>query len=235
MFKSILLGTILLSSVVCNAQSQVNSQSEFSDNPALKITSISISELENPAIFVDVPAAGGQVGGQAGEVIAIIDGIMAIGEKVWKIVDAGRPVIRTQFTPSISALPEIAGENGALRKMANWSVPKARSYRISYFNGFNMEVVAFTYSVYFQFNGSYQGKGKYITNLKVQASDIYSAWGFSLDAASELVGIANVGSATSPVASAIIQIAYGVRGLLNEVRSSQSFYVDGVGNVKIMQ
>ena len=231
MFKSILLGTILLSSVVCNAQSQENSYKEFNDNPALKITSISISELEKPAAFVDVPAAGGQVG----EVIAIIDGIMAIGEKVWKIVDAGRPVIRTQFAPSISALPELAGESGALRKMANWSVPKIRSYRISYLNGFNQEVVAFTYTVYFQFNGSYQGRGKYITNLKVQASNIYSAWGFSLDAASELVGIANVGSEAAPVASAIIQIAYGVKGLLNEVRSTQSFYVDGVGNVKIMQ
>lgn len=227
MFKSILLATILLSSVVSNAHAE---SPELLNDPALKITSVTVSEVETITPMVELPSAANPLG----EVIATIDGIIAIGQKIWKIVDAGRPVITTKLAPTVSVLPHLEGENPTLNQMANWSVPKVRSYRVSFKNGFNSEVVGFTYTIYFQFNGNLKGTGKYITNLKVQASEIYTAWGFNFDATSELVGIANVGSAEAPVASATMQISYAVRGLVNESRSAQGFYVDGAGNIQVI-
>jgi len=169
------------------------------------------------------------------EIAAQIDGIIAIGKKIWTIIDAGRPVITTTgMIPSISVLPEIDAPSKvpALHQMANWSAPKTKSFRVAYKNNFGSEVVGFTYTVFFQHNGSYKGRGKYITSLKIQVSEITSSWGFNFDAASELISVANVGSDAEPVASAILQISYKVRGLLNESRSAQSFYVDGNGTIQ---
>ncbi len=169
------------------------------------------------------------------EIAAQIDGMIAIGKKIWTIIDAGRPVITTTgIVPSISVLPEIdsPSKTPALHQMANWSPPKTKSFRVSYKNNFGSEVVGFTYTVFFQHNGSYKGRGQYITSLKVQVSEITASWGFNFDAVSELISVANVGSDEQPVASAILQISYKVKGLLNESRSAQSFYVDGRGAIQ---
>jgi hypothetical protein len=231
MFKSILLATILLSTGVFSGVSNAHAESpDLINNPALKITSVSVSEVETLTPMLELPTAGNPIG----DIITTIDGIIAVGQRIWKIVDAGRPVITTKLAPMISVLPHLEGENPTLNQMASWSAPKVRSYRVSFKNGFGSEVVGFTYTIYFQFNGSLKGTGKYITNLKVQASEIYTSWGFNFDATSELVGIANVGSIDAPVASATMQISYTVKGLVNESRSSQGFYVDGVGNIQVI-
>jgi len=96
-------------------------------------------------------------------------------------------------------------------------------------------MVGFTYTVYFQHSGSLKGNGKYIAGLAVQASEVSAAWSTTFDATSELVQVANVGTSMDPVASATIRISYKVRGLLNEMRNAQTFYVDGRGQIKSIQ
>ena len=228
MFKSILLATILLSSFVSNAGTE---SADVQNDPALKITSVSVTELDAAIPMTNFP----KVQGPLGDIITTIDGIIAVGQKIWKIVDAGRPVITTKFAPMVSVLPEMLGPNPTLNQMANWSAPKFKSFRISFKNAYNSEVVGFTYTIYFQYNGNFKGSGKYITNLRVQASEIYTSWGFNFDASSELVGIANVGTYEEPIASATMQISYTVKGLLNESRGAQSFYVDGAGTIQVIQ
>lgn len=229
MLKPLLIATFLLSTLASNAGAeQVQHQSDLN----LRITSVSVFEVEPLLIEpnVELPTTPNPIG----EITLIIDGLMALGKKIWPIIEAGRPVINNKLLPAISILPHLENPAGVMTQMANWSVPATRSYRVSFKNGFNSEVVGFTYTVYFQFNGDLNGVGKYVTSLKVQASQIYAAWGFNFDAVSELVGIANVGSAQDPVASGIIQVSYTVRGLLNETRNAQSFYVDGHGNIKAL-
>jgi hypothetical protein len=232
--KSIVLTAIYLTLNLSAAHADFKVQK---NDPAFSISSYSISEIETPESLypmVELPAVGNPVGNPVGEIITTIDSIIAIGQRIWKIVDAGRPVITTKIAPMISVLPHLEGENPTLNQMATWSAPKVKSFRISFKNGYNSEVVGFTYTIYFQFNGSYKNTGKYITNLKVQASEINVAWGFNFDATSELVGIANVGTMESPIASATMQISYIVKGLLNESRHIQGFYVDGSGNLQII-
>lgn len=231
-FKSILVATLLLSSLASNIRAE---EQDPNNDPALKIVSVSVDQVESlvPPMktMVELPVMGND---PIGEITMILDGLLAIGKKIWPIIDAGRPVINNKLIPATSILPHLENPMGVLTQMANWSIPKARSYRVSFKNGFNSEVVGFTYTVYFQYNGSLNGVGKYVTNLRVQASQIYMAWGFNFDAVSELVGIANVGTAEAPVASGIIQVDYAVKGLINETRSSQSFYVDGTGNIQLL-
>ena len=224
MLKVLFIATAILSTVASYAQEM--DESQF-------IASVEVSRVETQPL-IELPAIPGN---PLDEIAMYLDGLLAIGKKIWPIIDAGRPVINTTgIIPSLSILPKIEGTDPktAFYEMANWSPPAAASYRVSYKNKFGSEVIAFTYTVYFQFNGDYNGKGKYITNLKVQASGVYAAWGFNFNAVSELTGIANVGSLENPVASAIIEISYTAKGLINEMRNAQSFYVDGKGEMRIL-
>ena len=227
MFKSFLIAGLLLTSSLSFAQEI---------DPALVISSVEVHQVENPddKATVELPKVPTN---PIDEVAMYLDGLIAIGKKIWPIIEAGKPVITTNgIIPSVSVLPHIEGQNpkAEMHNMANWSAPKAVSYRVTYKNLFGSEVIAFTYTVYFQFNGSYKGNGKYITSLKVQASQVYAAWGFDFDAASELINVANVGSDENPIASAIIQISYKGTSLVNEVRNAQSFYVDGNGVMQLL-
>jgi hypothetical protein len=225
MFKALFIATLMLLNVSTYAQEVDESQ---------VIASVEVSRVETVPL-IEVPAVPGN---PIDEIAMYLDGLIAIGKKIWPIIDAGRPVINTTgIIPSLSVIPKIEGADpkAAFYDMANWSAPKAESYRVSYKNKFGSEVIGFTYTVYFQFNGDYNGKGKYITNLKVQASEVYAAWGFNFSATSELIGIANVGSKEDPTASAIIQISYIAKGLINEVRNAQSFYVDGQGTMRLLK
>jgi hypothetical protein len=207
-------------------------------DPALVITSVEVQQVPNPVNLielsptVELPKIPKN---PIDEIAMYVDGLIAIGKKIWPIIDAGRPVINTAgLVPALSVLPFPDGSRTKpeMYEMANWSIPKAVSYRVSYKNYFNSEVIGFTYTVFFQYNGSYKGNGKYLTSIKVQASQIYASWGFNFDATSELISVSNVGTEENPIASAIIQISYKARGLLNETRNAQSFYVDGTGRMQ---
>jgi hypothetical protein len=227
MFKSFLVAASLLASSVSFADQSI-------DTDLYKIDSVEVYEVESPEMVVTPVVSSDK---SLEEIALILDGLLAIGKKVWPIIDANRPVITTTgLTPAISIIPEVAPATARaeLTQMANWSAPKAVSYRVSYKNIFKMEVVGFTYTVMFQHGGSHNGKGKYITSLKTQASEISAAWGFNFDATSELVSISNVGSTEAPVASGIFQVSYKVRGFVNEMRNAQSFFVDGNGVIQLL-
>ncbi len=221
MFKSMLLAIFLFTA----------SLSAFANDPAFEIKNVEIHEIDPLTSVVELP---GVTATPIDEISIIIDGLMAIGKKIWPIIEAGKPVVNNRLIPAVSILPHLDGEAPVLNQMANWSIPKVRSYRVSYTNGYGSEVVAFTYTIMFQHNGDLNGVGKYVTSLRVQASQIYVAWGFNFDATSELTAISNVGSVKDPVASGIIQIAYTVKTIINESRSAQSFYVDGLGNIQLL-
>ena len=202
---------------------------------ALTIGSVEVTPLENfDKGTVELPNPG-TVAGELNEISIIIDSILAIGKKIWPIIEAGRPVINDKLAPPVSIVPHLQDANtGVLYEMENWSIPKSMSVRVSYKNLFGMEVVGFTYTVLFQYNGSYNNVGQYVTGLAVVASDIYTAWGFNFDANSELISIANVGTKYSPVASGNIKVSYKVTGKLNEARTASVIYVDGSGRIQLI-
>ena len=227
MLKSLLIAALMLTS------SHTFANAEVAYDPALVIDHMEVTPLANEKNAVTLPA----IGTGLGEIAMVLDGLLAIGKKVWPIIDANRPVINTTgLAPALSVLPQFDANarNVELYQMAGWSMPKAASYRVSYKNVYGGELVGFTYTVYFQHNGSLNNVGKYLTSVTVQASQVSAALTMNFDAQSELVNVANVGSNVEPVASAIIRISYKVRGLFNEMRDAQSFYVDGLGNLKLL-
>lgn len=224
LFKSMLVSGLLLMQLLAS-----HAHAAKIEDSAFTISSVSVTEVRSMYGNVELPA------NPIGEIIQIVDGLLALGKKVWPIIEAGKPVITNKLSPAINIIPHLEREGGILGEMEKWSRPEVRSYRVSYKNGYNSEVIAFTFTLFFQHSGVYNGVGSYVGNLTVQASEVYVAWGFNFEASSELVGIANVGTSASPVASAIIKINYIAKNIINEHRGAQSVYVDGNGNVQVLK
>lgn len=170
-----------------------------------------------------------------GEVIMSIKKLIALGKEIWKIVEAGRPVVQTEFAPTISVLPNVENPKVAFDEMENWSMPRVKSYRVVYKNLLGMEVVAFTYGVYYQYGGTYKGTGKYLTGVNVDARDVKVSWGFEFNASSSVVAIANRGSNANPNAGITVKINYLAKSVLREIRSSESFHLTGQGSFHVIR
>ncbi len=159
-----------------------------------------------------------------------IDKLIAVGEKVISIIDAGKPVV-TNKPLIVSVLPKTNDKDFAFSEMTNWSLPKTALFKVAYRNGWGSEVVTFNYSVSFQYNGNYNGKGKYLHGIRVTAKNINVSWGFDLSANSELLAISNIGSKENPVAAATVEINYTIKNQLKSISTAESFFMDGQGNL----
>lgn len=171
--------------------------------------------------------------GGVGEVIAVANQIIALGEKIYKIIEKGKPVLQTAYAP-ISVIPKAKdGSPVDMFQTSNWSRPVTRSYEISYKNGFNMSVVKFKFTLIFSYGGKYLDKGKYITAAQIVPSDVEVAWGYSVSATMNLDSIMNHGSIVDPLAGANLRLNYKIDTVVKAEERNILFYIGGDGKVSI--
>jgi hypothetical protein len=162
-----------------------------------------------------------------GEGMDVIEDIINLGEKIWTIVEAGRPTLDYSIK-SANALPSSA--NCAF-ELTNWQRPRAVRYQINYRNGFGMNVVSMEYKVIYTPGGKWQNSGSYLANVSIHPSDIQVSWGFSLNATVEVEQIINLGSAEEPAAGMQISLEWDVLNPMNAVKSKEVFFVEGTGDM----
>ena len=235
MLKIILASFMILAQSVFAAVSNVGFQQTFnkefedsSDAKYFKISSIEVREL--PLTNLEEKALI-QKGGDLGSVIIMVDKLIALGTKIYEIIKKGKPVSQTAFFRPVSVLPNSSDIETDFALMENWSAPKAKKYSVVYKNGYGMSVISFDYMVYFQANGSFEGKGQYLTGINVVANNINVSWGFSFDASSELITVANRGTNDHPVAGATIKVRYKTTSLMSNIDASEVFHIDGRGSI----
>ena len=83
MLKSLILTIFLLSSVPSFSQEV---------DPALVIASVEVHQITDEKTVIELPKIPTN---PVDEVAMYVDGLIAIGKKIWPIIDAGRPVITT--------------------------------------------------------------------------------------------------------------------------------------------
>lgn len=164
-------------------------------------------------------------------IIMIIDRLIAIGEKILPAIKNGRPVVTNNPMAAVSVLPRTNDKDFALHGMGGWTVPVSRHYKLVYTNYLGVDVVSFVYSITYQYNGSLNGKGKYLTGIRVSARDIAVAFGFDLNASSRLLSISNIGTQQDVIAGATVEITYTVSSILKTITNSDSFFVGGNGRL----
>ncbi len=166
-----------------------------------------------------------------GEAIMMIDKLVALGKKVWPIIEAGKPVVNAHGTGVLEVLPHSSDMDLTSMDLDFWSLPKGKSYRVAYKNLLGMEVVSFQYTVVYQHGGSFMGKGKYLSGIRVYPSKVAVSWGFTFDASAELANISNLGSQEETIAGATIKVNYSIKTPLQTIDSEESVFVSGNGDL----
>jgi hypothetical protein len=183
--------------------------------------------IVSPGASTPTPAPTGFFDG----VIMVVDKLIAIGQKIIPTIEKGRPVLTYNPMAAISVLPRLDTKDPVLHDMSGWSYPVTKHYKIIYKNGFGGQSASFIYSITFQYGGSHDGKGKYLTGVRAAAREIVINMGSDLDAESQLVQISNVGTKDKVVAGATIEMSYTVKNFARRVTSYVSFFITGDGRL----
>ncbi len=166
-------------------------------------------------------------GGGGEDPTVILDSIINLGQKIWKIIDDNKPVVdvRTQYA---TALPE--GVKG-WSSMAGWQRPKGTIYQLTAKNAYGGQVINLRYQVLRTAGGSYQGKGKYLTAVTVEPLLVEVAWGyhFTMSASVPDTSIVNVGTAEDPVAAMTAQLAWRIQTAIKDSQGKGLYYLQGDG------
>lgn len=168
---------------------------------------------------------------QAGKVIQVARDLVALGEDIYRLVVKGKPTNTTKYAP-ISVVPKINNEPVDLMETENWQLPVKRTFKASWHNLYGVEVVALTYSVFYSFGGSYDGRGRYLTAVQIIPEHVKTLWGYDFTATMKLGGIQNNGTRANPVAAATILLEYTVSTILKAENRVDTFHVTGAGGFK---
>lgn len=161
----------------------------------------------------------------------IVDAIINIGAKVWKVFEASTPVVNLS-TKRANALPR---EYKDWREMSDWSDVQARQYTVSYKNGFDAEVVRFSVLMTYAYNGSFNGRGKYLNDVGFLVNEYRVAPLYTLEGESEVVRVQNVGRAEEPIAAMELNMVWRVNNVLFKSQNALNYFVRGDGPVKVRE
>ncbi len=158
------------------------------------------------------------------DTVVIIDEIVNLGEKVWSIIEKGKPVLNSQYVYS-NALPQ--GVKSA-SDLDQFSPIQAKSFRVYGKNGFGITVYDLTYTLVHRFGGNYLGKGKYLDNVTVLPQDVSVLWGYDVDLGVTGVSTVNIGTHEAPVAGLTMELTMKVSTVLkaSEMRGLYDFHGD---------
>lgn len=157
------------------------------------------------------------------EIEAIVDHVLNVGKKLWDVVLAGKPAVNVKLQTA-NALPE------GLQcwvDLQGWKVPQTKVYRVTYKNGFGMDVVDYAFRVSFTAGGNAGGVGKYITNATMMTANLNVAWGFTFNATAEVPSVYNMGTVKNPVAAMQMVMKWSVDTPVKHIESSETFFMNG--------
>jgi hypothetical protein len=190
-----------------------------------------VEMVEEPALEEAAPAANGSSvqafdAPDLTETAVILDQVINLGQKVWKIVEANKPVVSVTEVPRANALPKGAE---SWQQLAGWQNPRARVFRVSYKNTYGFTVVDFSFRVTYTSGGNVGGKGAYLANVSVIPANLQVAWGFTFNAGVEVANVLNAGTAQSPIAGMELLMRWQIDTVVKHERSTASYFVRGDG------
>lgn len=229
---------VLVLSMLCTVASAQNSYIDES----LDIASVELQELSPSAseIMSETLIANGfslETGqknlGKIREVIAVANELVALGERVYKLVEKGRPVLNVSSEP-VSVLPRSGNTYVDARDLTGWSVPTVKKYRLAFKNTYRMEVAALTIMLIYSHSGTQNGSGHYITDAQIKPVDINLMWGYKMDVNFKVQSITNRGTRDNPVAAAVLMLDYAVSTVMQTRTGTKSYFITGEGETSVL-
>ncbi|MCX5794149.1 MAG: hypothetical protein NTY77_01465 [Elusimicrobia bacterium] len=196
--------------------------------PVVSPKQIGLPENKNPAKPGKEPFRPGPDGGSDGpDPLVLIDQIINLGQKIWAIVEANKPVVNIQ-TQYGTATPKGVDH---WTQLAGWKAPEGTVYGFSAKNAYGATVINVRYQVLRTCGGNYNGKGKYLTAVTIDPLTVDVLWGYKFNLSVEIPdsSIANAGTTENPVAAMQPLVKWTIATVIKESNGRSSYYVRGDG------
>jgi hypothetical protein len=175
----------------------------------------------------EIPSPGG---GGIGEAIPVLDQMINLGQKIWKIIEDNKPVVdvKKQYA---TALPK--GSTG-WQDIGGWHPPVGTIYQLTAKNAYGMKMINVRYQVLRTYGGSYQGKGKYLTAVTVEPLLVEVGWAyhFTMEASVPDTSIVNVGTSADPVAGMMATLNWRISTAIKDSQGQGLYFLQGDGAFK---
>ncbi len=159
----------------------------------------------------------------------IVDKIINIGQKIWNVVEKGKPVANYS-SASANALPENATRWDQLE---SWNIPKSKIVSVVYKNIYGIEVIRFTYKIVLLYGGSVGSVGKYIGYANVEPLEMTTAYMYTFNVKAAVEAVYNMGTKKNPLAGMILNISWTVETVLKKSTMTHTYALDGLGNISV--
>ena len=195
----------------------------FTINPAsIRVTLLGTSEEQDTSyVKMQEPAR------PLADILVSIEKIVNIAEKLWKIVEANKPVVNIESKYAV-AYPE--GVTAA-SQMSSWSRPKVYSYAFYAENLYGSVMINAKYKVAYSYNGAYKGKGKYLTAVAVipTRAEVGFGYKFYMSATVPDSTITNTGTTADPVAAMQLKLSWWMATALKVMDGTSVYFIQGDG------
>lgn len=235
--KNKLLSVLMVLGMMGSAFAQDSYSDGFYEIESVELEELSVSQAEIAS--ETLKSNGLELGQKNGTlakvktVVAVANELIALGERIYKIVEKGRPVLNVASEP-VSVLPRQGATYVEARELSGWSVPTVKKYRVAFKNTYRMEVAALTVMLVYSHGGSHEGRGSYITDAQIKPVDINLMWGYKMDVNFKVQSITNLGSQENPVAGAVLMLDYSVSTVLQTRTGNRSYFISGDGTTTVL-
>lgn len=169
----------------------------------------------------------------AGKIIGAVKEMVALGEAVYELVQKGKPKNTTEYAP-ISVVPKdpTTKEHIDPFDLEGFSMPIEKNFSANVVNGVGKKVVTFNYKVIYSYGGSYNGTGKYITNVLIIPSSVQTSFGWEFNASMKYLGMLNHGTKADPVAGVMLSMKYQMNSWSTAFERNDTIHITGKGELK---
>lgn len=231
--KNFFLAALLTVTATAAFSAETNTQDQrYYEISSVKVTPLSSMEaklyFQDLNTMADPGLSLGEVSSQLDVANVILDQIINMGKKVWNVIELGRPVANVTSMVA-TALPKGVE---MWNQLEQWQAPRSQSFRVTFQNGFGVNVVDYVYRVVYVAGGSVAGKGKYIGYATIEPGLVQVAWGFTFNSNVTVPTVFNMGTSDSPVGAMNLNVQWSVDTVLKHIQTSESYFINALGEMK---
>ncbi len=171
-----------------------------------------------------------------GEIIAMADSIVALGEKLYTLFQKGKPSSQVKYAP-ISIIPrdKVTKEPVDVFDLEGDAEPVRKKFTIAKKNGLGNEVGRLDILIHFTPGRSLNGAGQYITNASIIPLKANTLYGWDLAATMVVSGVGTKGKSSNPIATATLTLSYQLNSVITAINEAVVIDIDGTGKVVITE
>mmetsp|Transcript_105762 Transcript_105762/g.256948 ORF Transcript_105762/g.256948 Transcript_105762/m.256948 type:complete len:213 (-) Transcript_105762:316-954(-) len=156
--------------------------------------------------------------------------IVNIGKGIWDILKESK--VTADVTNTTTAASGVPKGTSSWTDIEGWTPSAEHRFSFSMHDPLGIPFLSYDYSISFLHSGSYNGKGKYLAEVRLVPEKIWLNWGAgSLNAHVEIREVLNSGTKESPVAGITVVHHFTHSNIFQTTEHEDVFFVKGTGEM----